>query len=164
MSKALIPGSFDPITNGHLDIIKRACSIFEEITILVSKNPDKKYLLSDQNRLSLTEDAVKDIKNATCVLYDGLLVDFMAQNNINVIIKGLRNDTDYAYENSMALTNMRLSSTLHDFTAETLYMPTTPGKADISSSLVRLLLSKNADISSLVPNPNLLNKLLKNQL
>jgi len=118
MSKALIPGSFDPITNGHLDIIRRTSSLFDEVIVLVSKNASKNYMLCSKKRTALVEDAVKELPNVTVMCYDGLLVDFAAENGIDVTVKGIRNDKDYSYEENMAGANMLLSKSA-EITIET---------------------------------------------
>lgn len=161
MAKALIPGSFDPITNGHLDIIKRTAEIFDEVVVLVSKNSSKNYMLCSNSRAALIADAVKELKNVSVDTFDGLLVSYVNSKKIDVIVKGLRNTEDYAYENNMALSNMRLSQSIYSHKIETLYMPCKPEYTDISSSLVRLMIKENCDISSLVPNAELLNSLLQ---
>ncbi len=162
MSRALIPGSFDPITLGHLDIIKRASMLFDEVIVLAAINPNKNYMLCTNSRVSLIQDAIKGIKNVSVDSFDGLLVTYMNTHSIDVIVKGLRNFTDYAYENDMALTNIRLGSKMYGMNAETLYMPCKPEFFDTSSSLVRLMLSQGADVSQLVPNNKLLLSFLQN--
>ncbi len=160
MSKALIPGSYDPITNGHLDIIRRCSKLFDEVTVLVSKNSQKNYMLCSKSRAALCEDAVKDLKNVTVYVYDGLLADYVNLHGIDVTVKGLRNETDFSYEQNMAYTNRQLSKSMYSYDFETLYMPCSKEFSDVSSSLVRLLISHNADISTLVPNSTLLLKLI----
>ncbi len=162
MSKALIPGSFDPITLGHLDIIKRASKLFDEVVVLAAVNPSKNYMLCTNSRVSLIQDAVKDLKNVSVDSYDGLLVDYINAHGIDVIVKGLRNSTDYAYENEMALSNMKLGHKLYSVPVETLYMPCNPEFSNVSSSLIRLLLKQGADVCDLVPNSKLLTSLIQN--
>lgn len=161
MSKALIPGSFDPITMGHLDIIKRTAGLFDEVVVLVSKNSSKNYMLCSQKRAMLVEDAVKKLHNVRVAIYDGLLVDFASSNEIDVTVKGIRNDKDYQYEQSMAGTNMLLSRKLYGKDFETMYLPCSAQYADVSSTVVRMLLSNDADVSGLVPNSELLIKTIK---
>lgn len=161
MSNALIPGSYDPITNGHLDIIRRCSRLFDNVTVLISKNSQKNYLLCSKSRACLALDAVKDLPNVKVDVYDGLLVDYVKANSIDVTVKGVRNETDFSYEQSMAYTNKQLSSSLHSYDFETLYMPSSKEYTDISSSLVRLLLQQNADVTSFVPNSRLLYELIK---
>lgn len=161
MSKALIPGSYDPITVGHLDIIKRAATIFDEVVVLVSKNTSKNYMLCSEKRAMLVEDAVKKLHNVRVAIYEGLLVDFAAANEIDVCIKGIRNDKDYQYEESMAGTNMLLSRKMYSRDFETAYLPCSKELSDVSSTVVRMLLSSDSDVSGLVPNCELLLKTIK---
>ena len=161
MSKALIPGSFDPITVGHLDIIKRTSLLFDEVIVLVSKNSAKNYLLCSNKRALLVEDAVKKLHNVRVAVYDGLLIDFAKANEIDVTVKGIRNDKDYQYEESMAGTNMLMSRKLYGRDFETMYLPCSKEYADVSSTVVRMLLSNDGDISGLVPNAELLIKTIK---
>lgn len=158
MSRALIPGSYDPITLGHLDIIKRTASLFDEVVVLVSKNSSKNYMLCSEKRALLVEDAVKKLHNVRVAIYDGLLVDFAKSNDIDVTVKGIRNDKDYQYEESMAGTNMLLSRKLYARDFETMYLPCSKEYADVSSTVVRMLLSNGGDVSGLVPNSELLLK------
>jgi len=160
MSKALLPGSYDPITVGHLDIINKCSKLFDEVIVLVSKNPSKNYLLCSKNRAALVQDAVKNIPNVKVDIYEGLLVDYAKQNSIDVTVKGIRNETDYSYEQNMAVTNLTLSRSLHGYDFQTLFMPCEKEFIDVSSSLVRLLICRNGDVDSLVPNKELLLKLL----
>ena len=161
MSRALIPGSFDPITVGHLDIIKRAANLFDEVVVLVSKNASKNYMLCSKNRALLVEDAVKKLHNVRVAIYDGLLVDFAKENDIDITVKGIRNDKDYQYEESMAGTNMLLSRKLYGRDFETMYLPCSKEYADVSSTVVRMILSNSGDISGLVPNSELLLSIIK---
>lgn len=161
MSRALVPGSYDPITVGHLDIIKRASMLFDEVVVLVSKNSSKNYMLCSEKRAMLVEDAVKKLHNVRVAIYDGLLVDFAKANDIDVTVKGIRNDKDYQYEESMAGTNMLLSRKLYGRDFETMYLPCSKEYADVSSTVVRMILSNDGDISGLVPNCELLIKTIK---
>lgn len=161
MSKALLPGSYDPITVGHLDIIKRCSRQFDEVVVLISKNDAKNYMLCSQKRATLAENAVKDLSNVRVEIYDGLLVDFAQTHNIDVTVKGIRNEQDFAYEQNMAKTNMLLSEKMYGKPFETLFMPCRDEYSSVSSSAVRLLLSKSADVSSLVPNAKFLMEILK---
>ena len=162
MSRALIPGSYDPITVGHLDIIKRTASLFDEVVVLVSKNSAKNYTLCSEKRALLVEDAVKKLHNVRVAIYDGLLVDFAKMNDIDVTVKGIRNDKDYQYEENMAGTNMLLSRKLHGRDFETMYLPCSKEYADVSSTVVRMLLSGGGDISGLVTNVELLMNVINN--
>ncbi|MBQ7398931.1 MAG: pantetheine-phosphate adenylyltransferase [Clostridia bacterium] len=161
MSRALIPGSYDPITVGHLDIIKRTAALFDEVVVLVSRNSSKNYMLCSEKRALLVEDAVKKLHNVRVAIDDGLLVDFASANDIDVCVKGIRNDKDYQYEESMAGTNMLLSRKLHGRDFETMYLPCNKEYADVSSTVVRMLLNGGADVSGLVPNAELLLGIIK---
>lgn len=160
MSKALIPGSFDPITVGHLDIIKRTCRMFDSVTVLVSKNSDKRYMLTDEQRKLLILSAVKDLENVTVDVYDGLVAQYAYNNQIDAVVKGIRNNLDYNYEADMALANEKISKTMFNKSFETLLMPCKPQYTDVSSSLVRLMLGTGADISQMVPDKKLLLEIL----
>ena len=158
MNKALIPGSFDPITVGHLDIIRRAAEMYDEVTVLVAKNSAKNYMLCTGKRARLIEDAVKNLKNVKVDSFDGTLVDYVATNGKPVIVKGLRNSTDFEYEQNMAFYNRELSVRKYGFSAETLFLVSLPCFSEVSSSLVRTLLGCGTGVDDLVPNA----KLLKN--
>lgn len=160
MSKALIPGSFDPITVGHLDIIIRASEMYNEVTVLVAKNSAKSYMLCTDKRVQLVEDAVKDLENVKVDSFDGMLVDYVAKNGRPVIVKGLRNATDFEYEQNMAFYNRELSMRKYGFTAETLFLVSQPRFSETSSSLVRTLMSYGADFDDLVPNATLLKSII----
>ncbi len=158
MSRALIPGSYDPITVGHLDIIKRTSELFDEVVVLVSRNSSKNYMLCSEKRAMLVEDAVKKLHNVRVAIYDGLLVDFANSNDIDVTIKGIRNDKDYQYEESMAGTNMLLSRKMFGKDFETMYLPCSKEYADVSSTVVRMLITNGCNVEGLVPNSELLLK------
>lgn len=148
MSKkiAIIPGSFDPITNGHLDIIERSSSIFDEIIVAILVNPDKKYLFSLEERIEMIEKSVKNIKNIKVDSFSGLLVNYAKSVNSKIIVRGLRAVSDFEYE--MQLTSM--NKTL-DETIETFYMMTNTKYSFISSSIVKGVSGFGADLSKFVP-------------
>ena len=160
MKKCVYPGSFDPITNGHLDIIERASILFDEVVVLISHNSSKNYLLCVKSRKILVEYAVRDLNNVIVDEYDGLLADYANNNGIDAIVKGIRNEKDYMYENDMALSNEILSQSMYSKPFETLYMPSKKQNSDVSSTVVRILLAKQADVSELVPNQKLLIELI----
>lgn len=160
MSKALCPGSFDPLTLGHIDIIKRCSNIFDEVIVLIGKNDQKKGLLSYDARFEYIKDAFKDISNVNFVIYDGLTIDFAFDNNVDVIVKGVRNSADVEYENEMANTNKYLSFDKYGKVIDTLFLQSSPENMYTSSSLVRQLISMNLPIDRYVHNPKLLFKLL----
>lgn len=149
MSKAIIPGSFDPITLGHFDIIERSLKIFDEVTVCVLINPDKKTLFSMEERKKLISKAVSTIKNCEKIIvdsYDGLLTDYMIKKNINVIIKGIRAFSDFEYESRMAFLNNRMVPNI-----ETLFLMTAENLSCISSSAIKQILKFGGKISGLVP-------------
>lgn len=162
MSKVLIPGSYDPITLGHLDIITRCSKLFDEVIVLISKNSAKDYILSSEKRALLAKDAVKDLSNVRVDIYDGYLVDYVKTQGIDVTVKGLRNETDFSYEQNMASINLQLSQDKHGYDFETLYMPCKKEFSNISSSLVRTCLHKQECVDALVPNRKLLLECLQN--
>ena len=112
MNIAVYPGSFDPITNGHIDIIKRGAKIFDKVIVAVLVNIDKKYLFGIEERVELIKKVTADMKNVEVKSFDGLLINFLKQNNAHVILKGLRNTCDFEYEMQMALINNQLDSSI----------------------------------------------------
>lgn len=146
MRVAVYPGSFDPITNGHLDVIKRSVKVFDEVIVTVLINPDKKGLFTPDERVELIRKVVKDIPNVRVESFLGLLVDFMKEKDSNIIIKGLRAVSDFEYEFQMALINNNL-----DANVETLFMMTSAQNSFLSSSSVKQVAMFNGDISGLVP-------------
>ncbi len=144
--KAIYPGTFDPITNGHLDIINRACKMFDEIVIAVANNKSKKSMFSLSQRVEMAKIATKHIKNIKVQKFDSLLVDFAQNENSNIIIRGLRAVSDFEYELQMSYANQSLNSNI-----DTIYLMPTLNNAFISSSIVRNILSYNGDVSHLIP-------------
>ena len=144
--KALIPGSFDPVTNGHVELIKKAASMFDEVTVGIFVNPDKTYLFSENERLEMLTDAIKDIKNSRAELCSGYVADYCKAHGIGVIAKGVRNTADYEYELEMAIYNKNRYKG-----ADTVFLIADGDMAGVSSSLVRKLHSEKADVSALVP-------------
>lgn len=145
MRKAVCPGSFDPITNGHIDVIERASGLFDQVVIAVLANSSKTGLFSIEERLVLAKDAVAHIPNVTVDTWSGLLVDYCKANNIGAIIKGLRAVSDFDYELQMAQMNLQLRG------VDTLLMATKPAYSFLSSSLVREIARYGGDVSALVP-------------
>ena len=146
MRTAICPGSFDPITNGHLDIITRASNLFDKVIVLVVANPNKKPTFTLQERKELTKKSTSHLENVDVDIYEGLLADYVKNNKINVIVKGLRAMSDFEYEFQMALTNKSLVPT-----AETVFLNTNGKYLFTSSSLVRELAAFGGDISGFVP-------------
>jgi pantetheine-phosphate adenylyltransferase len=148
MTTAIYPGSFDPVTIGHLDIIIRACKIFDKVIVAVPINPDKHASFSVEERMDLLRRAIdaEGIKNAEVDSVEGLLADYAEEKNIQVLIKGLRAMSDFEYEFQMALTNKRLNSEL-----ETMFLATSAENMFLSSSMVKQIAGFGGDISSFVP-------------
>ncbi len=145
MKRVVCPGSFDPITFGHLDIIKRASSIFDEVVIAVLVNQTKKTLFTVEERISMIQEVTKEYSNVTVDSWSGLLVDYCKQNEIPMIVKGLRAVTDFDYELQMSQINLQLQG------VETLFMSTAPAHSFLSSSLVKEIASFGGDVSSYIP-------------
>lgn len=151
--KAIYPGSFDPITYGHLDVIQRALKIFDELWVVVMVNPKKKPLLSLEKRLELIEELLRDEPRVHVDNHSGLLVDYAKNKNIRTIVRGLRAVTDFQYELEMAIANKHLWHEL-----ETVFLMTDEKYSFLSSGLVREVASMGGDVSNWVP-PNVLKTL-----
>ena len=143
---AVYPGSFDPMTNGHLDIIKRASAIFDCLYVVVANNSGKKNAFSADERVEFLKRCTEGIKNVIVVSYDGLVAQFVKEVNAKVIIKGLRNNADFEYEFQMANVNNHLNNE-----AETLFMVTNLKNIYVSSSVVRELAAHGGSITGMVP-------------
>lgn len=143
---AIYPGSFDPITNGHIDLIQRASKLFDGVIIGITQNNKKDTFLTVQQRISMASIALAEIDNVKILSFDTLLVDFATAQNAKVIIRGLRAVSDFEYEFQLAGMNKHLNPSI-----ETLFMTPAEQYANISSSLVREILSLNGDISAFVP-------------
>lgn len=146
MRRAIFPGSFDPLTLGHHDIIMRGIPLFDELIIAIGKNADKKYMFSLEERMHFIAEAFKDQPNVKVLNYEGLTVDFCQKVNANYILRGLRNPGDFEFEKAIAHTNRKLSE------IETVFLLTSSGKSYISSSIVRDVIRNNGDYTGLVPN------------
>jgi len=144
--RAVCPGSFDPVTNGHLDIIVRAARLFDEITVAVGVNPRKPGLFTVEERLEMLREVTKDLPEVRVARVDGLLVDFCREHGIQAIVKGLRAVGDFDYELQMAQMNLRLAG------IETVFVPTSPEYSFLSSSLVKEVATYGGDVSGLVPD------------
>ncbi len=144
---AIYPGSFDPITLGHLDIIKRASKLFGKLIVVVMVNPNKKCAFSPEERVQLIKDSTADIENIEVEFSDGLLADYAREKSAVAIIKGLRALSDFDYEFQMALTNKQLNPDV-----ETLFLTTRAENMYLSSSMVRQIGSLGGDISGFVPD------------
>ncbi|NLJ16627.1 MAG: pantetheine-phosphate adenylyltransferase [Clostridiales bacterium] len=147
MRTAIYPGSFDPVTNGHLDIISRATKLFDKVIVLVSVNPIKPSSFSIQERKELLIKATSSLENVEIDSYDGLLIDYFNQKKADVIIKGLRAMSDFEYEFQMAMANKKLQGE-----AETIFLTASSENTFLSSSMVKQIAMFNGDISAFVPN------------
>lgn len=143
---ALYTGSFDPITNGHLDIIERSAKLFDTLTVAVVDNVSKSSMFSLDERVRIVKEAVAHIPNVQVTSFSGLLADFVNENDFSVVVRGLRSVTDFDYEITMAQMNDKLFDK-----AETVFLMTAPGNSFISSSLIKEVASLGGDVSELVP-------------
>jgi len=146
MRRAVCPGSFDPVTNGHLDIIRRAAGLFDEVTVGVLVNPNKQGLFDVDERLGMLREVVADLDNVKVESFEGLLVDFCRDHDIDAIVKGLRAVSDFDSELQMAQMNTSLSG------VETVFVPTSPEWSFLASSLVKEVARFGGDVSGLVPS------------
>ncbi|MEX0313039.1 MAG: pantetheine-phosphate adenylyltransferase [Allomuricauda sp.] len=146
MRRAIFPGSFDPLTLGHYDIITRGITLFDELFIAIGINSEKKYMFSLEERQMFITKAFKDEPKIKVVTYEGLTVDFCKKVNADFILRGLRNPADFEFEKAIAHTNRKLSE------IETVFLLTSSGKSYISSSIVRDVIRNGGDYSGLVPN------------
>ncbi len=142
---AVCPGSFDPVTYGHLDVIRRAAAQFDRLVVACLRNAGKRPLLDVDERLALLEAVVVDLPNVEVAAFDGLLVDFCAERGATVIVKGLRAASDFEYELQMAQMNARLGN------VETLFLTTSPVYSFLSSSLVKEVARFGGDVADFVP-------------
>jgi pantetheine-phosphate adenylyltransferase len=145
MKKAIFPGSFDPFTLGHFDILKRSLLLFDEIIVEVGKNINKKTMFSEKQRVSFIKDCFKNESRIKVESYDGLTIDFCKKNDANFIVRGIRNNGDFEFEKAIARTNRKLSK------IETVFLLTSAKTSFISSGIVRELITNNGDYKLLVP-------------
>ena len=146
MRKAIFPGSFDPLTLGHLDIIKRSISLFDEIVIAIGVNAEKKYMFSLEERKRFIEETFKDEPSVSVITYEGLTIDLCKKHHAAFILRGLRNPADFEFEKAIAHTNRRLSK------IETVFLLTASKTSYISSSIVRDVIRNGGDYTVLVPD------------
>jgi pantetheine-phosphate adenylyltransferase len=143
--RAVCPGSFDPVTNGHVDVIARTAGLYDELVVAVLVNPGKAGLFTVDERMELLREAVADLPNVVVDSFSGLLVDYCRTHDIPVVVKGLRAVGDFEYELQMAQMNRELAG------IETLFVPTAPQVGHLSSSLVKQIATFGGDVSRLVP-------------
>ena len=145
MRRAVCPGSFDPVTNGHLDIIRRSSGLFDEVVVAVGTNPSKSRLFTADERIAMVRRACDNLANVTVEGFDGLVTTFCAERDVDAIVKGLRAASDFDYELQMAQMNSSLTG------VETVFIPTSPDRGFVSSSLVKEVAGFGGDVSSFVP-------------
>ncbi len=146
MIKAVFAGSFDPPTNGHLDIINRTYKLFDAIDVVISVNPNKKYLFSEEERMNMLSELVKGYKNVTVHTWKGLIVNYAKESGAKVLIRGIRSTNDFAYEFDLAHMNQNLNPEI-----ETFFVPTKEKYAIVKSSSIKELAMFGGDISRMVP-------------
>ena len=148
MSRAIYPGSFDPVTYGHIDVIKRSASMFDEVVVGVLSNNAKSPLFTLTERKQMIEEAVKEYGNVSVISFDGLLIDYMKENNISVIVRGLRAVTDFEYELQIAQSNRKVSKD----SVDTVFLTTGIDYAYLSSSIVKEYARYGTDVTEFVPD------------
>lgn len=146
MTRVVCPGSFDPVTNGHLDIVRRASRLFDEVVVAVLVNESKKSLFSLEERMDLLGRATADLPNVSVDSFQGLLVDFCTEHDVSAIVKGLRAVSDFDYELQMAQMNGSLTD------VDTVFIPTSPEYSFLASSLVKEVAKGGGDVGGLVPD------------
>lgn len=146
MKTAVYAGSFDPPTYGHINIIERASRLFDQVDVLVSVNPDKRHLFSDEERLSMLEELTKDFSNVKVKIWNSLIADYCRENGANILVRGVRNAMDFAYEFDLSLMNRHLNPSI-----ETLLIPTEQKYFLIRSSSIKEAARFGGDVSTMVP-------------
>jgi pantetheine-phosphate adenylyltransferase len=146
MKRAIFPGSFDPITLGHFDIIQRGVSLFDEVIVAIGVNSDKKYMFTLEERKQFIEEAFKDEPKVRVITYEGLTIDLCKKEKADFILRGLRNPADFEFEKAIAHTNRKLSK------IETVFLLTAAKTSFISSSIVRDVIRNGGDYTVLVPD------------
>lgn len=149
MRIAVFPGSFDPITLGHYDIVERAAPLFDKIIIAIGQNSQKKYMFSLQQRKDFIQESFVTFPNVEVDHFEGLTIDYCRSKNVNFILRGLRNPADFEFEKAIAQTNRELT---HDNKIETIFLLTSASKSFISSSIVREIINFGGDYTLLVPD------------
>ena len=148
MKRAMFPGSFDPPTMGHINIIERAAALFDELYVVVADNISKKCLFSAEERKAMIEESLPSVENMKVMIYRGLTVDFAAEHGFDVIIRGVRAMADFSYELELAMTNKMLNPKV-----DVLFIPTDPKYFIIRSSQIKEMAKFGADFSPMVPEP-----------
>jgi pantetheine-phosphate adenylyltransferase len=151
--KALYPGTFDPLTNGHVDLIQRGSKLFDQLTVGILVNPVKNPLFAVSERVEMLKEATGSLKNVTVATFDGLMVDFARRQGVSAVLRGIRAITDYEHEFQMALMNRRLAPEI-----ETVFLQPAGRYSFVSSRMVKEVFSFGGDVNGLVP-PNVLNRL-----
>lgn len=154
MSTVVCPGSFDPLTYGHVDIVRRAARLFDTVIVCVAHNPRKQGLFTVEERLDILQREFADVNNVEIDSFSGLLVDYCTRVHAKAVVKGIRSNQDYEYELPMSHVNKRLSG------IDTIFLPTSPELNFISSSLVKEVVRFGGDVTDFVP-PSVLEKLLE---
>jgi pantetheine-phosphate adenylyltransferase len=143
--RAVFPGSFDPITNGHLDVVRRGVNLFDELIIAIGKSPIKNQLFTPEERVQMVAELIKDMPNVSVESFDGLTVEYAAKKKADVILRGLRSLTDFQYEFQLAMTNRAVAG------IETVFIMTSEKYGFTSSTLIREVASLGGDLSNLIP-------------
>lgn len=146
MRKALLPGSFDPFTKGHLDIVERASRLFDEVLILIGFNSSKNYLFTPDERVDMIKKSVENLSNVSVDKYSGLTVDYAEKNGFGYIVRGIRDSVDFSYENELEENNLFINPRI-----ETVYLFSRSNNAFIRSSSIKEMLKYDVDCSSLLP-------------
>lgn len=145
-SIAIFPGSFDPVTIGHVDLVRRATSLFDQVIVGVGSNSEKKYMFSESKRIEMASIAFSDIDGVSVMAYSGLTVDFCIKNNAGFIIRGIRSASDYEFEKSISIVNHSLNSKI-----ETVFLLSDPKHESISSTIIRDIIRNGGDARSFLP-------------
>jgi pantetheine-phosphate adenylyltransferase len=146
MKKAVFPGSFDPVTMGHVDVIERGLPLFDEIILAIGVNADKKYMFSLEERVNFLEKTFQNEPKISVMTYEGMTVDFCQEQNAGFILRGLRNATDFDFEKVIGQTNYKMAG------IETIFFITSSGKSHISSTVVRDVIRNKGDYGFMVPD------------
>ena len=146
MKTVICPGSFDPVTNGHLDIIQRASRLFDDVDVVISVNPAKQYMFSETERLDMLKELLKDYKNVEVHLWEGLIVNYAKEHGARVLIRGIRSSNDFSYEFELAHMNQNLNPQI-----ETMFLPSKEKWGVVKSSSIKELAMFGGDISRMVP-------------